>query len=175
MKFRQLEHQELSGPGKVLPLCLICEAVQVPDNVGMIFRLAEAFGAERIFLTAGSIAPPNQKILKVSRKTVNTIDFEVAASATDVIGRLKKDGYFITGLEITTASIPIREFNFREKDKIALVVGSEKHGISPQTLRQLDACVSIPLLGKTSSLNVATALAIAIYETVSQWSTDVNP
>lgn len=170
MKYRQLEHEELAGPRQTLPLRIICETVQVPDNVGMIFRLAESFGAECIYLTGDSIAPPNQKITKVSRKTVNEIAFEVTTSTADVLCRLKKEGYFITGLEVTTASIPVRQFNFGSKEKVALVVGSEKNGISDDTLKMLDACVAIPLLGKTTSLNVATALAIALYEIGSQWS-----
>ncbi len=169
MKHRQLDHSELTRPRHTLPLRIICETVQVPDNIGMIFRLAEAFGIEKIYLTGGSIAPPNQKISKASRRTVRVVDFEVVESTADVISNLKKEGFAVTGLEVTTASVPLRGFDFKTKEKIALVVGSEKYGISDETLALLDACAAIPLLGKTTSLNVATALAIALYEVVSQW------
>ena len=168
MKFRQLEHTELTTTRRTFPLRLVLESVQVPDNVGMIFRLAEAFGVERIYLTGGSIAPPNQKISKVSRKTIKEIDFQVVESTASVIAQLKLESFFVIGLEVTTASASLRDFDFKTKEKIVLVVGSEKHGISIETLGLLDACVAIPLLGKTTSLNVATALAIALYEVVSQ-------
>jgi len=168
MKYRQLEHTELARPRQTLPLRLICETVQVPNNVGMIFRLAEAFGVEKIYLTGGSIAPPNQKISKASRRTVREVDFEIVESTAEVVALLKKEGFSVIGLEVTRASIPLRDFDFKAKEKIALVLGSEKNGISEATLSQLDACTVIPMLGKTTSLNVATALGIALYEVVSQ-------
>ncbi len=174
MKHRQLEHAELTRPRQVLPLRIICETVQVPDNVGMMFRLAESFGVEQLYLTGESITPPNKKISKASRRTVREVPFSIEPSTASVIARLKAEGFAIIGLEVTTSSIPLRDFDFEKHRKVALVVGSEKNGISAETLALVDACTSIPLLGKTTSLNVATALAVALYEVVSQefWKND---
>ncbi len=174
MKHRQLEHAELARPRRVLPLRLVCETVQVPENTGMIFRLAESFGVERLYLTGDSITPPNKKISKASRRTVREVPFTIEPFTASVIAGLRAEGFTIIGLEVTTASTPLRDFDFKKHRKIALVVGSEKNGISAETLTLVDACTSIPLFGKTTSLNVATALAVALYEIVSQefWEND---
>lgn len=145
------------------PLTLLLESVQVPENVGMIFRLAEAFGVEKVYLCGESAQPPNVKVAKASRSTVKVVPWEVAPDSAMLITRLKGEGYTIIGLETADSSEDIRHFDFGKHEKIALVAGGEKYGITANTLSLLDACVKIHLFGTTASLNVATAVAIAMY------------
>lgn len=163
-KFRQLGHHEVRNEKRKLPLALVLEAVRTPGNVGMVFRLADAFGAERIYLCAGTATPPNRRIARTARSTVAKMPFEAAENTLEILRKLKAEGYALIGLEITEGSTDIRHFDFGEHEKIALVIGAEKDGISPKTLALLDACVAIPMHGEISSLNVATAVGIALYE-----------
>lgn len=153
---------------QTFPLRLVCESVQVPENVGMIFRLAESFGVEHLYLSGLSIAPPNVKISKASRSTVRVVPYSIHPDTTELAATLKQEGFAIIGLEITDRSEDIRQYDFTKHEKIALVAGGEKFGISANVLPLLDACVHIRMFGKTGSLNVATALAIALHDMTGQ-------
>lgn len=164
MKNRQLEYDEISNEQRKFPICLVLDALHTPGNVGMIFRLAEAFGVERIFLCNGSIAPPNRKVVKAARSTIKGMPFEIHDDFDTVIASLRNDGYSLVGLEITSDSVDIRHFDFEKTEKIALFAGAERFGISAEVLTEMDACVEINLFGTKTSLNVATAVGIALFE-----------
>ena len=168
MKFRQLEHEEVENNQKQFPIAIVLEDVRMPGNVGMIFRLAEAFGVSQIFLCQGTATPPNRRISRAARSTIARMEYETSESTVDVLIKLKSEGYSLVGLEVTDDSQVMRNYNFKRLNKIGLVIGAEKGGISPKTLEQLDACVAIPMYGQISSLNVATATSICLYEVTSQ-------
>lgn len=167
MKNRQLEHDEIKPTPRRFPICLVLDGVSKPQNVGMIFRLAEAFGVERLLLCGATIAPPNVKVVKSARSTVERVPFEIFEKTTEALAQLRSDGCKLIGLEITAASVDLRHFDFQKLEKTALVVGSEQYGISAEALAQLDACVSIKLYGENSSLNVANAVAIGLFQSLS--------
>ncbi|MEE3225045.1 MAG: TrmH family RNA methyltransferase, partial [Bacteroidota bacterium] len=77
---------------------------------------------------------------------------------------LKNEGFSCIGLELTTQSIPLETFKHQAFEKIALVLGNERHGIDQRILEQLDYLTYIPMHGKNSSMNVSQAAAIAAYQ-----------
>jgi tRNA G18 (ribose-2'-O)-methylase SpoU len=164
MPFRQLEHEEIEQQEHKFPLRLICDGLSNAVNTGMLFRLADGFGVEKIYLCAGTPAPPNRKLRKASRSTVQRVEYEVRESTAAVLDELIKEGYTPLALEVTTNSQDIRRFPFKNCEKIALVIGAEKAGVSEAALEKVKNCLAIPLFGQVSSLNVATAAAIALYE-----------
>lgn len=168
MKFRQLEHEEVKNEERKFPVAIVLEDVRMPGNVGMIFRLAEGFGVNQIFLCQATAVPPNRRISRAARSTIARMEYETSESTPVILEKLKKDGFSLIGLEVTDESEDLRKFDFKNLEKIALVIGAEKGGISEATLEKLDACVAIQMYGKISSLNVATATSIALYEIASQ-------
>lgn len=164
MKFRQLEHEEVKNTERKFPIAIVLENVRMPGNVGMIFRLAEAFGVSQIFLCQDSAKPPNRRISRAARSTIARMPYEVSDSSLPILEKLKKEGHTLIGLEVTDESTDLRHFDFKNLEKMTLVIGAEKGGISEATLDVLDACAAIQMYGKISSLNVATATSIALYE-----------
>jgi tRNA G18 (ribose-2'-O)-methylase SpoU len=61
---KQLEHHEISTVQRKFPIVIICESIRSPENLGMVFRVAEAFGVERIYLTGETVKLPNRKVEK---------------------------------------------------------------------------------------------------------------
>lgn len=161
---RQLEHDETSRPRLKLPLTVACDDWHGPQNVGGLFRLADAYGVERLLLGGRTPAPPNRKIGSTARSTQQWIPFTVAADLVDALRDYREQGYTLVGLEITDRSVPIQQFDFRSLERVVLVAGSENAGIQPGVLQMLDAAVHIPMYGRNSSMNVTAALAIALYE-----------
>lgn len=147
---------------------LICEDLTVPENIGMIFRLAEAFSVRCVHLSEGCLSLPNQKIAKVARGALRVLPHRTFSDGVALIMMLRGEGYRITALETGADSMSLRHLDFRETGKLALVLGSEKYGIRPETLAVVDEKACIPLSGLQRSINVANALAIALYEIGSQ-------
>ncbi|HBH49809.1 MAG TPA: RNA methyltransferase [Bacteroidales bacterium] len=165
---KQLEHHEISTVQRKFPIVIICESIRSPENLGMVFRVAEAFGVERIYLTGETVKLPNRKVEKASRSTVKHIPHEYIQKTTLLIPALQKMAYKIIALEITSQSKALDSLNYSSSEKIALIIGSEKKGIHEDTLQMVDINTKIELFGSNTSINVVSALAIALYEITKQ-------
>jgi len=161
---KQLSHNETEQLGIKFPITVLAHNFQVPMNVGSLFRLADALGVEKIILSGDTPIPPNKKINKTARATVKAVDYEVEDNVIEKVKLLKESGYKIISLEITRLSKDIREFEIQAGDKICLIIGAESKGVDDTLLNLSDEVMHIPMLGQNSSMNVATASAIALFE-----------
>jgi tRNA G18 (ribose-2'-O)-methylase SpoU len=164
MKNIQLKHEDHINTNIKIPLCYLAHDIDVPMNVGSLFRIADALGISKIYLTGNSIVPPNSKIRKTSRSTEKYVDYEYREDPTEIISALKEQGYRIISLEITSSSIDLRDLEVKESEKICLIVGSENKGVIQPLLDMSDQTIHIPMLGRNSSMNLANATAIASFE-----------
>lgn len=160
----QKSHQEFNNIPIKRQLILMAENIRTPENMGMIFRVGEAFGVEQIIFTGTHGIDLSTKAKRASRSTYQRIQFSFEINTLDSIIKLQNQGYFIIALEITKDSKPIQGFKFSEYSKIALIVGSERNGISEEALKRSQQTVHIPLYGHNSSINVVSALSIALQE-----------
>lgn len=160
----QLNHSHHHASNKKHPICFLAHDIDVPMNIGSLFRLADALGVEKIYLSGTSLVPPNSKIRKTSRATEKVVPFSYVENPLEIINKLKAEGYTIISLEITTSSIDISEFSLKGIEKVCLILGSESTGVNQELLNMSDFTVHIPMMGVNSSMNVATACAIATYE-----------
>lgn len=143
-------------------MLLILDSIRSLYNVGSMFRTADGFGVEKIWLCGYTGTPEQPKVQKVALGAEKVVAWEKAASAWRVIERLKRDGYQVVGLEIAPEAVDIGRFRPRGK-KFAMVVGNEVRGLTPALRRRLDAVVRIPMRGVKGSFNVAVACGIALY------------
>lgn len=163
---KQLVHKEIKNKQYKFPITIVCDAIRTPENIGMCFRIADSFGVEKIYIHEHSMPLENRKVKKTARNTVHLIEHERYADFNKLIVRLKNESNFVVGLEITDNSTKIQDFDFKKHPKIALIVGSERNGIS--NLDIIDKSIAIPMYGKNSSMNVIHSLAIALYEITNQ-------
>jgi tRNA G18 (ribose-2'-O)-methylase SpoU len=168
MEYRQLGHNEIEITDRKFPLRVICENITSPDNVGMIFRISEAMGVEKIIFTGNSLYPPNRKINKVSRSTDRHIPFSYIQETAEVIDDLRAKEFKLIALELTNKSMELTQSNYLPDCNYALIIGSEQNGIHADTLKLVDSCIHIKLFGKNTSINVVSALTIALYEITKQ-------
>ncbi len=166
VKNTQLQHEEITNPSKQFPVCILANDIEFASNVGSLFRIADAFGVEKLYLTGATAIPPKYKIRKSARSADTRIPFSHSPSAIEVVTLLKSQDYTIISLEITAQSEDIRTFNMTASQPICLIIGAEKNGVSQALLDVSDHTLHIPMYGKNSSLNVATSCAIAIYELI---------
>ena len=163
---KQLTHYDIENKQQQFPITIVCDAIRTPENIGMCFRISESFGVEKIFLHENSPSIENRKVINTARNTLTQIPFEIYNDFEQTIRQLKKEGNTIIGIEITDKSINIQDFDFSSKEKIVLLLGSERNGI--ENIDLVDATVAIPMYGRNSSMNVIHSLSIALYETTNQ-------
>ncbi len=158
----QLTHNDIENEQKQFPITIVCDAIRTPENIGMCFRISESFGVQKIYFHENSPSIENRIVKKTARNTVNQIQHASYANFDNLINRLKAEGNTIIGIEITDKSINIEDFNFKNYEKIVLILGSERNGI--EDINLMDYTISIPMYGRNSSMNVIHSLAITLYE-----------
>ncbi len=159
----QLDHSSHRGAG-ALPLRLLAHDVGIAANVGALFRLADALGVEHVHLSGASPVPPDPKIRKTSRSAERHVAWSYDADPLAVVAALKGRGWRVVSLELSTRSVALDTLPVAPGDRVCLVLGAEDAGVCQALLDASDATVHIPMRGHNSSMNVATACAIATYE-----------
>jgi tRNA G18 (ribose-2'-O)-methylase SpoU len=148
------------------PIVLVLDHVLDTYNIGSFFRLADAIGAQKIFLCGPVVTPPNIKIHRSSVGTWKWIPWQQIDSTQQCLKQLKKDGYQIIACEQSPQSVKYNQSEF--KFPIAIVAGSESAGISPDVLKLVDQILEIPMHGINTSLNVLIATAIISYQALNK-------
>ncbi len=161
---KQLTHFEVKNKVLLQELIIISENIRTPENVGMLFRVSEAFGIKKVFLVGESPNLENKKVLRTARSTEKALEIRTFKDTSEIINELKTANYQLVGLELTDKSISLHKSKISKQEKIALFIGAERFGLNQETLNKLDIFVHIDLFGKNSSINVVNALAIALYE-----------
>ena len=160
----QLTHETSNFKKKNFPLILVLDNVRSPANVGSLFRLADAFGIEKILICGTNVDLNSNRLKRTARATIDTVAFEVQDDCVTACQNLSKRGYIVAALEISSTSAPIETVDFQKSKKLALVVGNERSGISQQVLEETNKQLHINMFGDNSSMNVAQATAIALFE-----------
>lgn len=145
---------------------VVLDNIKAMENVGAIFRTADAVRAKKIYLCGITATPPRNKIYKVSMGAVEWVDWEYAATAEEAVKSLKQVGVQIVALEQTDKSVDFTKAKY--KKPIAIVLGHEKNGVSKEVLELCDFSVEIPMLGHANSLNVATSAGVILYAVLNQ-------
>ncbi len=166
---KQLSHENVENTQQKFPITIVCDAIRTPENIGMCFRISESFGVEKIYFHENSPSTENRKVINTARNTINQIEHDYYNDFSSLIINLKDEGNTIIGIEITDKSIDIQDFNFKNHEKIVLLLGSERNGIENVDL--VDYTISIPMYGRNSSMNVVHSLAITLYEITNQIKT----
>ncbi len=148
---------------------VIAHNIRSLENVGSIFRSADAFAVSKLYLTGYTGSPPESKISKTALGAENSVPWEKHKSAVRLIKkiRIENPGVVICGLE---NNLPNKEIvslaSFKPKFPLALVLGTETTGIPKNVLKECDILLEIPMQGKKESLNVAVAFGIAAFKLV---------
>lgn len=165
-----------------LPLTIVLDNVRSQNNIGSVFRTADAFRVEHIALCGICSTPPHRDIHKTALGAENSVEWSYFESAADCLRDLKSRGYTIFAVEQIDDSIKLgsdlsdRIQNLTQSadnqlddspadsEKIAIVLGNEIDGVQDTLLPLCDGSLEIPQFGTKHSLNVSCAAAIVIWE-----------
>lgn len=149
------------------PVHLVLDNIRSLYNVGSMFRTSDAILAEKIHLCGFTGYPPRKEIDKVALGAVEVVPWEHSSSVKETLLKLKENGVTICALELTEKSVHFKEVKY--PFPLAIVVGHEVEGISDEIMPLMDMAISIPMLGRANSLNVASAYGIIAYEVLYQY------
>lgn len=148
------------------PIIVVLENVRSGYNVGSVFRTADAFLLEAIYICGYSPYPPHKEIKKTALGAEDTVSWKHFKTAAEAIGELKKKGYRVFAAEQAIGSLELQDVNFAVNEKLAVVFGNEVTGVEQSTIALCDGCIEIPQLGMKHSLNIATAAGVVLWELV---------
>lgn len=150
------------------PLVVVLDEIRSQNNVGSLFRTADAFRLERLVLCGITATPPTPEIHKTALGAELSVAWEHADDTLEAVRRLKDEGYVTLALEQAEGSVMLDEFAVRPGVKYALVVGNEVNGVRQDVVDECDACLEIPQFGTKHSLNVSVSAGMAIWEVIKQ-------
>jgi len=145
-------------------MIIICDHIVSPANMGSIFRLADAFGVSEIIFCGNQPDITSSRLRKTARNTESMVRFRESEDLAKTLTQLHEDNFTSVAIEITDDSIAIQKMNFSSIENIVIIVGSERNGISNTTLKMVHHTAHISMFGTNSSMNVAQAAGIALYE-----------
>lgn len=149
---------------KKAPFILILDNVRSQSNIGSIFRTADAFAIEAIYLCGITASPPHREIQKTALGATETVAWSYFQNTTEAVMKLKESGYKIVGVEQAEGSVALDDFNIGSDKKYALIFGHEINGVSQEVLNICDNCVEIPQFGTKHSFNIAISVGIVLWE-----------
>lgn len=147
-----------------IPVVVVLDNIRSMHNIGSIFRTADAFRIEKVYLCGITAKPPHKEIRKTALGATESVDWEYVDETIDLISRLKIENYKVISIEQTESSSSLNEFRFDFKNKYAVVFGNEVDGVEQEVVSLSDKCIEIPQEGTKHSLNVSVCAGIVLWE-----------
>ena len=148
------------------PVIVVLENIRSAYNVGSVFRTADAFLIEAIYIVGYSAKPPHKEIKKTALGAEETVSWKHFTTSQEAMDVLRQDGFNVYAAEQAEGSYLLNAISFEEDEKIAVVFGNEVTGVEQSTIAMCDGCIEIPQLGMKHSLNIATAAGVVLWELV---------
>lgn len=147
-----------------IPVVVILDNIRSMYNIGSVFRTADAFLIKKIYLCGITATPPHKEIRKTALGATESVDWDYVKDISELIGRLKVEGWQIFSIEQTEGSKNLSEVELNSNEKYAIIFGNEVEGVQQEVINQSDLCIEIPQGGTKHSLNVSVCAGIVLWE-----------
>lgn len=154
---------------KRTPVIIIADNIRSLNNIGSLFRTADAFAIEKIYLCGITATPPNREIHKTALGAELTIDWEYYDNTIDAVAKAKEEGYLLTAIEQIEGAVQLDTFQIDPTVRYAVVLGNEVEGVSQSVADCCDIAIEIPQTGTKHSLNVSVAAGVVLWQIFSQF------
>ena len=168
---RKLENSELDRKSiedfkksEKTPLILVLDDIRSLHNIGSVFRTADAFLIEKIYLCGITAIPPNKEIHKTALGATETVSWEYAENVLEVIQKLKTEKIKTFAIEQVESAIFLQNFKVENDQKYALIFGNEVFGVAQEAVAICDGAIEIPQLGTKHSLNISVSAGIVVWD-----------
>lgn len=156
---------EFRGSEKT-PVIVVLDNIRSMHNVGSVFRSADAFLIQAIYLCGYTPRPPHRDIHKTALGATETVEWKYFPAAVEAVRSLKEQGYGVFAIEQVENSLSLQEFAMQYSGPLAFVFGNEVSGVGEEVLALCEGSVEIPQWGMKHSLNISVAAGIVLWELV---------
>ncbi len=147
-----------------LPLIVVLDDVRSLHNVGSVFRSADAFRVEAVYLCGITATPPHPEIHKTALGGEDSVAWRYFPTATEAVESLHNDGFFVYSIEQVEGSTKLQNLQLDTDKRYAVVLGNEVKGVHQEVVDMSDGCLEIPQFGTKHSLNVSVTAGMVIWE-----------
>lgn len=171
MKNRKLKNSELDRlapeeykSAKKTPLIVILDNIRSLNNIGSVFRTADAFRVQRIYLCGITAKPPHKDIHKTALGATESVDWEYVEHAEDVVQKLQQENVVVVAVEQAENAIFLDQFTVDQEKTYAVVFGNEVKGVQQKIVSASDVVLEIPQFGTKHSLNIAVSAGVVVWD-----------
>ena len=147
-----------------IPLIVVLDDVRSLNNIGSVFRTADAFVVEKICLCGITATPPHPDIHKTALGAEESVEWVYEKDVMKCISDLRCKDYKICSIEQVHNSISLPQFAINSCEKYAVVLGNEVKGVNQQVVDASDYCIELPQYGTKHSLNVSITAGIVMWD-----------
>ncbi len=147
-----------------LPLVVVLDNIRSQNNIGSVFRTADAFRLSGVYLCGITATPPHREIHKTALGATESVDWVYFPTTMEAVKELHSKGYTVLAVEQTSGSIKLNDYHPVSGEKLALIFGNEVNGIDDEVLPFVNSSIEIPQFGTKHSINVSVAVGIVIWD-----------
>ncbi len=162
-ELNRLEVEAFKRADKI-PVVIVLDNVRSMNNIGSVFRTADAFRVQSLFLCGITAVPPHKEIHKTALGATESVDWKYFEHTQDALEELRKKDYLVCSIEQAEQSIMLESFPVQEGQEYALVFGHEIRGVEQAIVDMSDHSIEIPQFGTKHSLNISVSAGIVIWE-----------
>jgi tRNA G18 (ribose-2'-O)-methylase SpoU len=151
-----------------IPVVVVLDNVRSLNNIGSVFRTADAFLVDRILLCGITATPPHKDIHKTALGATDSVNWIYCPETAEAIRELRRDNHYIIAVEQTEDSISLDRFRVNKDMRYAFIFGHEIRGVSQEIVDLADASLDIPQFGTKHSLNISVCAGMVIWEVFKQ-------
>ena len=174
---RKLENSELDRldvpsfkEAKKSPIIIILDNVRSLNNIGSVFRTADAFLVQKIYLCGITATPPHKDIRKTALGATESVDWEYRKDTLELIDELKQSGVKIISVEQAENAVMLNNYEVKDEETVALIFGNEVKGVSQEVVTASDVILEIPQFGTKHSLNISVSTGVVVWDIWSKQS-----
>jgi tRNA G18 (ribose-2'-O)-methylase SpoU len=150
------------------PLIIVLDNIRSLNNIGSVFRTADAFRIEKIYLCGITAQPPHRDIQKTALGATESVDWAYEEDTVDLVFRLQEEGVETFAIEQTENSILLNDFTPNRNKRIAIVMGNEVEGVQQEVILACDGVLEIPQIGTKHSLNISVCTGVVVWDIFSK-------
>lgn len=173
MKHRKIPNEKLGRLSenefsikKKNPIIIVLDNIRSMQNVGSVFRTADAFLLEKIHLCGISATPPHRDIMKTALGATETVQWQYFSETSDSIKYLQDNNYKIYSIEQADNSISLENFHWQNNQKTAFIFGHEVKGVQQSVINESDGVIEIPQWGTKHSFNISVSVGIVLWQVI---------
>ncbi len=171
MKNRKLKNSELDRinaeeykASEKTPLIIILDNIRSLNNIGSVFRTADAFLVKKIYLCGITAKPPHKDIQKTALGAQDSVEWEYAENVMEVVSKLQNEGVFVASIEQAELAVNLNDFSVQKELTYAVIFGNEVKGVQQKVVTASDAVIEIPQFGTKHSLNISVSVGVVVWD-----------